>query len=141
MHDVISIKNILPGSQGWTCKVTVQEKQPITGSTMTPTKKQKLILLDPEVFFLLSFISTCSYCIPKHFAVKKAALIYSLDFPCHQNMLCFYEQFNTSIAAYFVNLLYFPRDHKQRELYSIMTSLRSALAFRFIKSISFQMPL
>ncbi|XP_027151904.1 replication protein A 70 kDa DNA-binding subunit B-like [Coffea eugenioides] len=48
MHDVISIKNVLPGSQGWTCKVTVQEKQQITGSTMTPTKKQKLILLDPE---------------------------------------------------------------------------------------------
>ena len=53
MEHVIPVKDVLPGSEGRTCKVTVQEKQQITGSATPPIKKWKFILLDSEVFSLL----------------------------------------------------------------------------------------
>nr|XP_027075893.1 uncharacterized protein LOC113699739 [Coffea arabica] len=39
MVHVIPVRDVLPGSEGRTCKVTVQEKQQITGSAMPPMKK------------------------------------------------------------------------------------------------------
>ncbi|XP_071933262.1 replication protein A 70 kDa DNA-binding subunit B-like [Coffea arabica] len=48
MEKLLSIKEIVPDMQDWSCKVIVQEKQQITQSLSTPTKKQKLIFVDTE---------------------------------------------------------------------------------------------
>lgn len=45
---MLMMKEITPEMRNWTCKVTIQEKQQITQSMSTPTKKQKFILIDGE---------------------------------------------------------------------------------------------
>ena len=49
MEKLLAMKEIVPEMQSWTCKITVQEKQQITQSMSTPTKKQKFIFVDTEV--------------------------------------------------------------------------------------------
>nr|XP_027084848.1 replication protein A 70 kDa DNA-binding subunit B-like isoform X2 [Coffea arabica] len=48
MANMLSIRDIAPDMNNWCCLVTVQEKQQVTGSMGTPTKKQKLIFYDSE---------------------------------------------------------------------------------------------
>nr|XP_027120642.1 replication protein A 70 kDa DNA-binding subunit B-like [Coffea arabica] len=48
MDKLLSIKEIVPDMQDWSCKVIVQEKQQVTQSLSTPTKKQKFIFVDAE---------------------------------------------------------------------------------------------
>ena len=49
MEKLLSIKEIVPDMQDWSCKVIVQEKQQVTQSLSTPTKKQKFIFVDEQV--------------------------------------------------------------------------------------------
>ncbi|XP_071940335.1 replication protein A 70 kDa DNA-binding subunit B-like isoform X2 [Coffea arabica] len=48
MTNMLSIRDIAPNMKNWCCIVTVQEKQQVTDSMGTPTKKQKLIFYDSE---------------------------------------------------------------------------------------------
>ncbi|XP_071932924.1 replication protein A 70 kDa DNA-binding subunit D-like [Coffea arabica] len=48
MAGVLPIRNITPNMKNWCCLVTIQEKQQVTDSMGTPTKKQKMIFYDSE---------------------------------------------------------------------------------------------
>ncbi|XP_071917137.1 uncharacterized protein [Coffea arabica] len=48
MANMLSIRDIAPNMKNWCCIVTVQEKQQVTDSMGTPTKKQKMIFYDSE---------------------------------------------------------------------------------------------
>ena len=53
MATVLSIADVEVGMEKWTAKVTVQEKQQVTSSISTPTRKQKFIFIDSEVFIAI----------------------------------------------------------------------------------------
>ncbi|XP_027157287.1 replication protein A 70 kDa DNA-binding subunit B-like [Coffea eugenioides] len=48
MATILPINDVEVGMEKWTAKVTVQEKQQVTSSRSTPTKKQKFIFIDSE---------------------------------------------------------------------------------------------
>ncbi|XP_027096980.1 uncharacterized protein [Coffea arabica] len=48
MCTILSINDVEVGMEKWTAKVTVQEKQQVTSSISTPTRKQKFIFIDSE---------------------------------------------------------------------------------------------
>ncbi|XP_071912497.1 replication protein A 70 kDa DNA-binding subunit B-like isoform X2 [Coffea arabica] len=48
MTNLLPIRDIVPFMKNWSCLITVQEKQQITDSKGTPTKKQQCIFYDAE---------------------------------------------------------------------------------------------
>ncbi|XP_027174570.1 uncharacterized protein LOC113774208 [Coffea eugenioides] len=48
MSTILTINDIDVGMEKWTAKITVQEKQQVTSSLSTPTRKQKFIFIDSE---------------------------------------------------------------------------------------------
>ncbi|XP_071925052.1 replication protein A 70 kDa DNA-binding subunit D-like isoform X2 [Coffea arabica] len=48
MANQLPMRDIMPHMKNWSCIVTVQEKQQITNSMGTPTRKQKFIFYDSE---------------------------------------------------------------------------------------------
>ncbi|XP_027178070.1 replication factor A protein 1-like [Coffea eugenioides] len=48
MANLLPMRDIMPHMKNWSCIVTVQEKQQITGSMGTPTRKQKFVFYDSE---------------------------------------------------------------------------------------------
>nr|XP_027115773.1 replication factor A protein 1-like isoform X2 [Coffea arabica] len=50
MANLLPMRDIMPHMKNWSCIVTVQEKQHITNSMGTPTRKQKFVFYDSEVY-------------------------------------------------------------------------------------------
>ncbi|XP_071938420.1 replication protein A 70 kDa DNA-binding subunit D-like isoform X2 [Coffea arabica] len=48
MANLLPMRDIMPHMKNWSCIVTVQEKQHITNSMGTPTRKQKFVFYDSE---------------------------------------------------------------------------------------------
>ncbi|XP_071937565.1 replication protein A 70 kDa DNA-binding subunit D-like [Coffea arabica] len=48
MANLLSMRDIIPHMKNWSCIITVQEKQQITSSMGTPTRKQKFVFYDSE---------------------------------------------------------------------------------------------
>ncbi|XP_071925869.1 replication protein A 70 kDa DNA-binding subunit B isoform X3 [Coffea arabica] len=48
MSSLLLIGDIMPDMKNWSCIITVQEKQQVTDSMGTPTKKQKFVFYDSE---------------------------------------------------------------------------------------------
>ncbi|XP_071910175.1 replication protein A 70 kDa DNA-binding subunit B-like isoform X2 [Coffea arabica] len=48
MSNLLPIGDIMPDMKNWSCIITVQEKQQVTDSMGTPTKKQKFVFYDSE---------------------------------------------------------------------------------------------
>ncbi|XP_071939274.1 replication protein A 70 kDa DNA-binding subunit D-like [Coffea arabica] len=48
MANLLPMRDIIPHMKNWSCIVTVQEKQQITSSMGTPTRKQKFVFYDSE---------------------------------------------------------------------------------------------
>ena len=63
MCTILSINEAEVAMEKWTAKVTVQEKQQVTSSISTPTRKQKFIFIDSEVFSALDLLFSKSYVI------------------------------------------------------------------------------
>ncbi|XP_027182204.1 uncharacterized protein LOC113780620 [Coffea eugenioides] len=48
MSNLLPIGDIMPDMKNWSCIITIQEKQQVTDSMGTPTKKQKFVFYDSE---------------------------------------------------------------------------------------------
>ncbi|XP_027060683.2 replication protein A 70 kDa DNA-binding subunit D-like [Coffea arabica] len=79
MEKLLAMKEIVPEMQSWTCKITVQEKQQITQSMSTPTKKQKFIFVDTE-------------------GSKVEGIIFNNDIPRMSSILQIYKKYKISNA-------------------------------------------
>ncbi|XP_027071838.1 uncharacterized protein [Coffea arabica] len=79
MANMLSIRNMVPDMKNWCCLVTVQEKQQVTDSMGTSTKKQKLIFYDSE-------------------GSKVEAIIFNADIPKMSPILQVYRKYRISNA-------------------------------------------
>ncbi|XP_027118638.1 replication protein A 70 kDa DNA-binding subunit B-like [Coffea arabica] len=50
MVNLLPMRDIVPHMTNWSCDITVQERQQITSSMGTPTRKQKFVFYDSEIY-------------------------------------------------------------------------------------------
>nr|XP_027062744.1 replication protein A 70 kDa DNA-binding subunit B-like [Coffea arabica] len=79
MANLLPIRDIVPFMKNWSCIITVQEKQQITDSKGTPTKKQKFIFYDTE-------------------GSKVEAIIFNADIPKMSPLLRVYKKYKITNA-------------------------------------------
>ncbi|XP_071918920.1 replication protein A 70 kDa DNA-binding subunit D-like [Coffea arabica] len=79
MSNLLPIGDIMPDMKNWSCIITVQEKQQVTDSMGTPTKKQKFVFYDSE-------------------SSKVEGIIFNIDIPRMSPMLQVYKKYKISNA-------------------------------------------
>ncbi|CDP15596.1 unnamed protein product [Coffea canephora] len=79
MSNLLPIGDIMPAMKNWSCIITVQEKQQVTNSMGTPTKKQKFVFYDSE-------------------GSKVEGIIFNADIPRMSPMLQVYKRYKISNA-------------------------------------------